>query len=62
MKDKFEYEEVEEFQDEILKKQKGEFDLKQERLNAIYKNKEQYKSLKIAERLRQEVLREKSRK
>jgi hypothetical protein len=62
MKDKYEYEEVEEFQDEILKKQKGEFDLKQERLNAIYKNKEQYKSLKIAERLRQEVLREKSRK
>lgn len=62
MKDKYEYEEVEEFQDEILKKQKGEFDLKQERLNAIYKNKEQYKSLKIAERLRQEVLRGKSRK
>lgn len=62
MKDKYEYEEVEEFQDEILKKQKGEFDLKQERLNTIYKNKEQYKSLKIAERLRQEVLREKSRK
>lgn len=62
MKDKYEYEEVEEFQDEILKKQKGEFDLKQERLNAIYKNKEQYKSLKIAERLKQEVLREKSRK
>ncbi len=62
MKDKYEYEEVEEFQDEILKKQKGEFDLKQERLNAIYKNKEQYKSLKIAERLRREVLREKSRK
>ena len=62
MKDKYEYEEVGEFQDEILKKQKGEFDLKQERLNAIYKNKEQYKSLKIAERLRQEVLREKSRK
>lgn len=62
MKDKYEYEEVEEFQDEILKKQKGEFDLKQERLNAIYKNKEQYKSLKIAKRLRQEVLREKSRK
>lgn len=62
MKDKYEYEEIEEFQDEILKKQKGEFDLKQERLNAIYKNKEQYKSLKIAERLRQEVLREKSRK
>lgn len=62
MKDKYEYEEVEEFQDEILKKQKGEFDLKQERLNAIYKNKEQYKSLKIAERLRQEVLREKLRK
>ena len=62
MKDKYEYEEVEEFQDEIVKKQKGEFDLKQERLNAIYKNKEQYKSLKIAERLRQEVLREKSRK
>ena len=62
MKDKYEYEEVEEFQDEILKKQKGEFDLKQERLNAIYKNKEQYKSLKIAERLRQEVLRKKSRK
>lgn len=62
MKDKYEYEEVEEFQDEILKKQKGEFDLKQERLNAIYKNKEQYKSLKIAERLRQEILRERSRK
>lgn len=62
MKDKYEYEEVEEFQDEILKKQKGEFDLKQERLNAIYKNKEQYKSLKIAERLKQEVLREKLRK
>ena len=62
MKDKYEYEEDEENQDEILKKQKGEIDLKQERLNAIYKNKEQYKSLKIAERLRQEVLREKSRK
>lgn len=28
MEDKFEYEEVEKFNEELLKKQKGEFDLK----------------------------------
>ena len=32
MKDKFEYEEVEKFNEELLKKQKGEYDLKQERI------------------------------
>lgn len=51
MEDKFEYEEVEKFNEELLKKQKGEFDLKQERLNAIYKNKENYKKKRIIEKI-----------
>lgn len=51
MEDKFEYEEVEKFNEELLKKQKGEFDLKQERLNAIYQNKENYKKKKIIEKI-----------
>lgn len=51
MEDKFEYEEVEKFNEELLKKQKGEFDLKQERLNAIYQNKENYKKKKLIEKI-----------
>lgn len=51
MKDKFEYEEVEKFNEELLKKQKGDFDLKQERLNAIYQNKENYKKKKHIEKI-----------
>ena len=58
MKDKFEYEEVEKFNEELLKKQKGEYDLKQERLDAIYKNKDKYRNAKIAERLYQQALKE----
>ena len=60
MKDKFEYEEVEKFNEELLKKQKGEYDLKQERLDAIYKNKDKYRNAKIAERLFQQVLKERT--
>lgn len=51
MEDKFEYEEVEKFNEELLKKQKGEFDLKQERLNAIYQTKENYKKKKLIEKI-----------
>ena len=42
--------EVEKFNEELLKKQKGEYDLKQERLDAIYKNKDKYRNAKITER------------
>lgn len=60
MKDKFEYEEVEKFNEELLKKQKGEYDLKQKRLDAIYKNKDKYRNAKIAERLYQQALKERT--
>lgn len=45
-KDKFEYEEYENFREELIKNQQGEYDYKQERLKAIYKNRDNYRKSK----------------
>lgn len=45
-KDKFEYEEYENFREELIKNQQGEYDYKQEKLKAIYKNRDNYRKSK----------------
>ena len=60
MKDKFEYEEVEEFYEELLRKEKSDEELKQDRLNAIYKNKSRYINSKNSCRFYQQKSKERS--